>query len=224
MRYRWRNLDANKWPREVEVLRLIAQGATNRAIADARARAEERAGEWLMHETLARRYLARGRLTGSFDDYAAANAALAQARRSQRQLAKPTADQQRRVPHHLIDLAEPDEEFSVSAYLEAAHRVTAEIEQRCIRMLADLFNAPRSSLEAPVHFLRRMLRLAGEKRLFAFDDVREECQARIDPATGLNQRIVDVCARFDALCAIAEAQRVRRARRTRNRQVPRPLS
>ena len=40
----------------------------DRAIADARGRAEERAGEWLMHETLARRYLARGRLTGSFDD------------------------------------------------------------------------------------------------------------------------------------------------------------
>ena len=51
----------------------------DRAIADARGRAEERAGEWLMHETLARRYLARGRLTGSFDDYAAANATLARA-------------------------------------------------------------------------------------------------------------------------------------------------
>lgn len=44
--------------------------------------------------------------------------------------AKPTADQQRRVPHHLVDLADPDEEFSVSAYLEAAHRVTVEIERR----------------------------------------------------------------------------------------------
>ncbi|WP_164103847.1 tRNA (adenosine(37)-N6)-dimethylallyltransferase MiaA [Candidatus Laterigemmans baculatus] len=44
--------------------------------------------------------------------------------------AKPTAAQQERVPHHLIDLAAPDEEFSAAAYLEAAHRVTAEIESR----------------------------------------------------------------------------------------------
>lgn len=44
--------------------------------------------------------------------------------------AKPTPEQQRRVPHHLLDLADPDEEFSVSRYLEAAHRATEEVEQR----------------------------------------------------------------------------------------------
>lgn len=44
--------------------------------------------------------------------------------------AKPTAEQQRRVPHHLIDLADPAEEFSVSRYLEAAHQVTEDIERR----------------------------------------------------------------------------------------------
>lgn len=31
---------------------------------------------------------------------------------------------------------------------------------------------------------------------------------RIDPATGLNRRIVDVCERFDELCEVAEAERV----------------
>ncbi|WP_431871105.1 tetratricopeptide repeat protein [Allosphingosinicella sp.] len=49
------------------------------SLAGARQRAEERSGEWLMHAVLARRYLARARLTGSFDDYAAADAALARA-------------------------------------------------------------------------------------------------------------------------------------------------
>lgn len=44
--------------------------------------------------------------------------------------AKPTAEQQRRVPHHLIDLADPDEEFSVSRYLQAAHRATDDVERR----------------------------------------------------------------------------------------------
>ena len=46
------------------------------AIADARGRVAARGGEWLLEESLARRLLARARLTGSFDDYAAAQAAL----------------------------------------------------------------------------------------------------------------------------------------------------
>lgn len=44
--------------------------------------------------------------------------------------AKPTAEQQRRVPHHLLDLADPSEEFSVSRYLEAAHEATDDIHRR----------------------------------------------------------------------------------------------
>lgn len=51
----------------------------DRGIEDARDRAESRDSEWLMHEILARRHLARARLTGSFDDYAAAEAALTRA-------------------------------------------------------------------------------------------------------------------------------------------------
>ncbi len=34
--------------------------------------------------------------------------------------AKPTADQRRRVPHHLIDVAEPSEPFSVARFQEAS--------------------------------------------------------------------------------------------------------
>ena len=44
--------------------------------------------------------------------------------------AKPTANDQARIPHHLIDLVAPDEEFSVACYLRAAHRVVAEVRGR----------------------------------------------------------------------------------------------
>ena len=44
--------------------------------------------------------------------------------------AKPTAEQQSRTPHHLIDIREPGEEFSVSDYVSAAERAISEIRQR----------------------------------------------------------------------------------------------
>ena len=48
-------------------------------LANARERAGSRSDEWLMHEVAARLYLARARLSGSFDDYAAAENALERA-------------------------------------------------------------------------------------------------------------------------------------------------
>lgn len=44
--------------------------------------------------------------------------------------AKPDAAMQRRVAHHLIDLVDPTEEFSVSQYVLAAHRKASEIRSR----------------------------------------------------------------------------------------------
>jgi len=44
--------------------------------------------------------------------------------------AKPTAEQQAQVPHHLIDVADPDEDYSIDRYLETAHAVIAEIRSR----------------------------------------------------------------------------------------------
>ena len=37
--------------------------------------------------------------------------------------AKPTLEEQSQVPHHLIDIAEPADDFSLAAYLERAHCV-----------------------------------------------------------------------------------------------------
>ena len=44
--------------------------------------------------------------------------------------AKPTPEQQAFVPHHLIDLIGPSEEFSVAQYLELAQKCVAEIRSR----------------------------------------------------------------------------------------------
>ena len=44
--------------------------------------------------------------------------------------AKPTADERQAVAHHLIDLIEPDQEFSLAEYLEAARRSVEDIASR----------------------------------------------------------------------------------------------
>ena len=44
--------------------------------------------------------------------------------------AKPSLEQRQRVPHQLLDLVPPSEEFSLVDYLRAAHRVAAEIRSR----------------------------------------------------------------------------------------------
>lgn len=44
--------------------------------------------------------------------------------------AKPRADERRQVPHHLIDLIGPDDEFSLAQYVAAAHRAVAEVQSR----------------------------------------------------------------------------------------------
>jgi tRNA dimethylallyltransferase len=44
--------------------------------------------------------------------------------------AKPTPEQRRAVPHHLVDVIEPHEQYSLAQYLEAAHRTAEEIKAR----------------------------------------------------------------------------------------------
>jgi tRNA dimethylallyltransferase len=49
--------------------------------------------------------------------------------------AKPTAAHRAEVTHHLIDVVEPDEDFTVVRYQQEARRVLADIEQRGHRAL-----------------------------------------------------------------------------------------
>lgn len=44
--------------------------------------------------------------------------------------AKPSPDDRAKVPHHLLDLADPDQDFSVACYLAAAHRCVKEVIDR----------------------------------------------------------------------------------------------
>lgn len=44
--------------------------------------------------------------------------------------AKPTPQQQAELPHHLIDVADPGEDYSIARYLEAAHAKIVEIRDR----------------------------------------------------------------------------------------------
>jgi tRNA dimethylallyltransferase len=43
--------------------------------------------------------------------------------------AKPTSADQRRVPHHLLDLVDPTEDFSVACYLRIAHQRVHQLKQ-----------------------------------------------------------------------------------------------
>ena len=47
--------------------------------------------------------------------------------------AKPSVADRKRVPHHLIDVVDPDEDYSVVRFLETAHRIVADIEARGLR-------------------------------------------------------------------------------------------
>lgn len=49
--------------------------------------------------------------------------------------AKPTLEERRLVPHHLIDVIEPEQEFSLAQYLAAAEQSVAEIRSRGRRAL-----------------------------------------------------------------------------------------
>jgi tRNA dimethylallyltransferase len=44
--------------------------------------------------------------------------------------AKPTPEQRRRIPHHLIDVADPDQVWSLTLYQEAAHKAIDGILDR----------------------------------------------------------------------------------------------
>ena len=49
--------------------------------------------------------------------------------------AKPTVEQRARVPHHLIDLVEPSEPFSVAAFQAAAREAADDVRRRGLRPL-----------------------------------------------------------------------------------------
>lgn len=44
--------------------------------------------------------------------------------------AKPSIEDRKRIPHHLVDLVDPNEEFSVACYLRQAHAIVERLKDR----------------------------------------------------------------------------------------------
>ncbi len=102
--------------------------------------------------------------------------------------AKPSAEEQARVPHHLIDVADPDQPFTAGAYSRAGRAVLSEIAGRgnlpivtggtglYLRALTEgLFAGPER--HEP---LRERLRLRGQTRGSTW---LHRLLARLDPAS-----------------------------------------
>ncbi len=110
--------------------------------------------------------------------------------------AKPSAEDRRAVPHHLIDVLDPHEEFSLAQYIEAAGRVVAEIAGRGRQalfvggtplylkgLLRGVFRGPAADWE-----LRR--RLADEERQHGSGRLHERLAA-IDPVAAARLHVND---------------------------------
>ena len=115
--------------------------------------------------------------------------------------AKPTAEEMQGIPHHMIDVVEPDDSFSVSRYVEMADPILQEIlsrGKRCIicggtGLYVDSLMAGRTFAPYPETGKRQELeRLAAEQGIEAVVAILErydpESAARIEHAN--HKRII----------------------------------
>ena len=102
--------------------------------------------------------------------------------------AKPTAEERALIPHHLVDIIDPDEPFSVALYQKAAYEAIQDIQARC--RLAVLVGGSGLYVWAVLEGLKlpqvppdQQFRQAMEKRAKAegSEPLYEELQAK-DPA------------------------------------------
>ena len=103
--------------------------------------------------------------------------------------AKPTADERRRVPHHLIDVCAPDQPLDVAQFVAMARRAILDIAARGRRVLVvggsglylralrgGIFSGPAASME----IRRELEQVAADRGIpFLHDQLME-----IDPASG----------------------------------------
>jgi tRNA dimethylallyltransferase len=101
--------------------------------------------------------------------------------------AKPTAEQRHSVPHHLIDVLDPHEEFSLAQYVEVANRCAAEIAGRGRQVLfvggtpLYLKGLLRGIFQGPPADWQLRHRLAEQSRLNGDDWLLQQV-AKVDPA------------------------------------------
>ncbi len=108
--------------------------------------------------------------------------------------AKPTAEERGRVPHHFIDIRNPDEYYSAGEYGRAARRKVADIFERekqplvvggsgfYIQALVDGLFAPQiSDPEIKIKWHRRIEK-EGKDKIFAFlEKIDPESAQRLHP-------------------------------------------
>ena len=93
--------------------------------------------------------------------------------------AKPTAGERAVVPHHLIDVVDPDQEYSLAQYVDAAHQRVDDIEARgrvplfvggtplyLKSLLRGIFSGPPADWTLR-HELQAIARAEGPERLHA---------------------------------------------------------
>jgi len=118
--------------------------------------------------------------------------------------AKPSSDERRGVPHHCLDLVEPDEEYSVARYQEAAEAAIADIHVR--GKLAVLCGGTGLYVKAVLYGLDLPIAAADwDLRRRLEDEVH-----RLGPA-GLHERLRQVDARAAARIHPHNVRRVIRA-------------
>jgi tRNA dimethylallyltransferase len=112
--------------------------------------------------------------------------------------AKPTREERGRIPHHLIDVVDPDEPFDASCYIGLAHGIIGELQRRrkpvfvvggtglYIRaLLGGLIDGPGAD-DALRGELKREMTERGKAHLYGRLQARDPRAAeRIDPHDGV---------------------------------------
>ena len=105
--------------------------------------------------------------------------------------AKPTMEEMAGIPHHMLDVAEPDENFSVARYQEMAEECIADIHARGKRALL---------VGGTGLYLRALRQPMAMGDVSGNDDIRAELEA-IAAQEGGKQRIHDMLEAVDAYTA-----------------------
>lgn len=109
--------------------------------------------------------------------------------------AKPTADERRAVPHHLLDLREPHEDYSVAQYLDAAGAIVRDLRARNMpalfvggtplylkALLRGLFDGPPADWPLRHALMEKAQRFGPEALHAELSTVDPAAAARLHPA------------------------------------------
>lgn len=98
--------------------------------------------------------------------------------------AKPSVEERARVPHHLIDLAEPEEAFSVAEFQEVGRKVLADLTTREVpALIAGGSGLHFRALVDPLEFPPTDPEVRAEVEALEDDQARAELEAA-DPQAG----------------------------------------